>query len=367
MQSDRYSRQIILPQVGSVGQEKLKITKVLCVGAGGLGSSALLYLTAAGIGNIAISDPDRVSLSNLQRQILYQEEDIGKIKSDTAVMRLHQKNSDIFLENIPDPITQNNVLALVKKYDYILDATDNLNTKILLNDICYFLQKPLISASINQFQGQISVFCYPGGPCWRCLYPQIQEMDQPNCAQAGVLGMIPGWFGIMQAMEVVKLSLNLPNPLVGQLIYWDILQGTPQCYRLDRNPNCNLCTGNNSYAMIEKQKGNSKEIGVKSDQITVQELNERITQKQDIFILDVRSPEEYQKTNMSGYLIPLPELAQRLDELPHDKPIVIHCRLGRRSQVALELLQQAGFTNVQSLIGGIEEWQREIVEKGSLK
>ncbi len=353
----RYARQYQLPEIGIEGQKRLLQTKVLCVGAGGLGSSALQYLAASGIGLIGVCDADTVELSNLQRQILYKEVDQGKIKSTAAILRLAQLNSEINFIDIPEFITKDNVFAHVESYDYILDATDNLITKLLLNDACHFLQKPLISACVQQFQGQYGVFGYPNTPCWRCLYPDINEAFLPNCTESGVLGMIPGLFGTLQALEVVKLCLGLPQTLVGKLYFWDLLVGgIPRIVQLALNPDCPICTHGQSFAMLwGPQLLRGEEMP--SHQISVQELQALLSQNKDIFLLDVRNPDEYQSFNLGGYLLPLAELAHRVDELPQTKPIIIYCRSGHRSQVALELLKSIGFNDIFNLTGGVLAWQ----------
>ncbi|MBN9286494.1 MAG: hypothetical protein BGO43_06570 [Gammaproteobacteria bacterium 39-13] len=355
---ERYARQIVLPQIGKLGQKKLQQTSVLCIGAGGLGSSALLYLASAGIGNIAICDNDTVSLDNLQRQVLYDEQDINKKKSVIATKKLSRLNSSITIEAIPDFLTAKNA-AILSGYDYVLDASDNFATKLLLNDACHFFKKPLISASVLQFQGQLSVYCHPEGPCLRCLYGAIENMKSENCAEAGVLGMIPGWFGILQAFEIVKLCLNLPNPLIGKLCDWDLLSALPRIFEFKRDPDCLLCTGKASFATLW-QNLVIPEVSVQH-QISPIELFNRLAQNEDIFLLDVRNPDEHQAFNIGGTLIPLSELAERVSEIPTNKPIVLYCHSGYRSQVALELLQNAGFKDLFNLIGGVVAWQQSQV------
>lgn len=353
---ERYARQIILPEIAKEGQEKLQNTKVLCVGAGGLGSSALLYLAAAGIGVIGICDGDIVSRHNLQRQVLYDECHIGQNKSLVAKERLERLNSEVQVQAITHYLTAENALRLLPSYDYIIDACDNMTTKLILNDACHYLKKPLISASVLRFEGQLSVYWYPKGPCLRCLYSACEKLKGPNCAQAGVLGMVPGWFGLLQAFEVIKLRLNLSPPLIGQLWCFDFFRAMPRIYQFQTNPLCPLCTARHSFATLWPIS--CAQEAKMDHQISPVELFQRLAQKENIFLLDVRNPDEHAVFNIGGTLIPLAELPQRLGELPMHQSIVLYCRSGYRSQVALELLQAAGFKDLANLTGGVLAWQQ---------
>ncbi len=348
---ERYYPQIVLPEVGIIGQQKLKKAKVLCIGAGGLGCSALQSMVAAGIGHIGICDGDTVSLSNLQRQVLYDEENINQMKSTTAIKHLAKLNSAVELKDIPEYINANNVINIITEYDYIIDASDNFQTKLLLNDACHWLQKPLISGSVQQFRGQLSVFL-PKKPCLRCVFEDLEKAQVPNCTQSGVIGAVPGLFGLLQAFEVMKLCLDLPSSMVGNLCTWDLLRAMPRITELSVNPSCPLCTGRENFVTLWQ---NETAIGkaMTINQISVAQLIERIEANEEIFLLDVRNPEEYEAFNLGGYLLPFSELSQRIDELPRDKSIVVHCHTGPRSEMAVEFLQAAGFTDVSNLTGGI--------------
>jgi molybdopterin/thiamine biosynthesis adenylyltransferase/rhodanese-related sulfurtransferase len=351
---ERYACQIALPEVGFSGQQQLQQVAVLCVGAGGLGCSALQYLVSAGIGKVGICDGDKIDLSNLQRQVLYSEKDIHQKKSTIACQYLQRLNSQVLLQDMPAYITVNNVLSIISGYDYILDATDNFQTKLLLNDACHTLSKPLVSASVERFQGQCSVFWSPHSPCLRCLFDKVEP--RPSCAVGGVLGMLPGWFGIMQAFEIVKICLRLPN-LLGKLWYWDALGAMPRIYQLSVSPDCPLCTGRENFDNLW-QTHSLTGTSMQANQITVQALAKRIAAKEDFFLLDVRNPDEYAVFNLGGVLIPLAQLKERLAEIPRNKPIVAYCHSGYRSQVALEFLQSVGFVEVCNLTGGVVAWQQ---------
>ncbi|MFI4937786.1 MAG: ThiF family adenylyltransferase [Candidatus Berkiellales bacterium] len=352
----KYARQIILPEVGVEGQKKLQQAKVLCVGAGGLGCSALMYLAASGIGTIGIADGDIIQEHNLQRQVLYTEQDIGQLKSVVAVSRLKQLNREIEFINIPEYISFDNGFSFLADYDFIIDATDNFTIKFLLNDVCHYLHKPLISASVQQFSGYCTTFWFPHSGCLRCLFDPV-DITLPNCAQAGVMGVMPGLFGTLQALEVMKLCLDLPNQLIGKLWRWEVLQGLPKLYKFTTHSNCPLCTGQESFVTLWNQLQFNEGMGVISE-MTAAELAAKLTQQGSLFVLDVRNPDEYIAYNIGGYLIPLAELPQRLSEIPRNQPIVVHCRSGHRSQTAVQFLQQAGFENVKNLTGGILAWQK---------
>jgi adenylyltransferase/sulfurtransferase len=328
------------------------------VGAGGLGSAALYYLVGAGIGIIGICDGDKVSITNLHRQILFQESQIGHFKSTQAVTRLKSFNSHIQLIDIPYFINENNVLNILADYDYILDASDNFQTKVVLNDACHYLKKPLVTASVQGFRGQCMVFKYPG-PCWRCVYSDIPD-HLPNCQQQGVLGPVPGILGTLQALEIIKLCLNLSPSLAGKLWCWDMMRAMPRVYELSQSNRCCLCTGTKDFVNLWPQHPVSRNHIVLDSQIQPQELAQLLNARADIFLLDVRNLDEHQSFNIGGTLIPVMELQNRLSEIPSDKPIVVYCRSGHRSQIALELLNHFGFQDVKNLIGGMLAWRAEM-------
>ncbi len=353
---ERYAPQMRLPEIGQEGQQRLAKISVLCVGAGGLGCGALPYLVAAGIGRIGICDGDKVALCNLQRQVLFAEKDIGLVKSQVAQHNLSQLNSQVALNAIPEFIDAQNALALIAEYDYIVDASDNIQTKLLLNDACHFLHKPLVTASVQGFTGQCAVFWAPFSPCLRCVFPSLRETSLANCASFGVLGMVSATFGIMQAFEIIRLSLGLPHHLLGKLFTWDMLQSLQNIFKISHNPACPLCTQQENFVSLwltPKTQGFSMQL----QQISVQSLHELLEQKAPLFLLDVRNLDEYQHFNLGGHLIPLNELSQRHAEIPRDVPIVVYCHSGYRSQIALEFLHELGITQVKNLSGGVLAWQ----------
>lgn len=353
----RYGVQIRLAEIGLSGQKKLSKASVLCIGAGGLGTIALSYLARAGIGTLGICDPDRVSLDNLHRQILYQEDDVGKCKAIAAVQRLKKINSDIYIHAFDVKLTSQNALSLLSSYDYIIDATDHFNTKLLLNDACHQLQKPFITASCQQFSGQLGVFWYPFGPCLRCVFEENFYHSLPSCTQLGILGMVSGFLGLCQSMEVIKLCLGFDHSLLSKMAYWDVLRGASRVYELKTNNNCPLCTKKERFDTLWPYPILSKEVSVRTQKISAQQLSTLLSKGEDIFLLDVRNPDEHHSFNLGGVLIPLPDLLNRMNELPMDKIIIIYCHSGIRSQMALELLQSKGFQDVINLEGGVLAWK----------
>lgn len=350
----RYARQIVLPEIGTQGQKQLNDASVLCVGAGGLGSAALLYLAAAGVGRIGVVDGDKVALHNLQRQILYCEEDCKKPKSTTAISHLKELNSTLTYEHYDAYLNANNALTWVSRYDYILDCADNTETSLLLNDACHFLNKTLISASVEGFKGQLSVLRAPGA-CLRCLFPSLGSALLRTCDEIGVLGLMPGILGSMQALEALKLILGLEQSLQGMHLTFDALSLQTAIYHLVPDPDCILCTKKATFVTLWQNPKDEKTMH--PQQITGLELAELLdTQPEQIFLLDVRNEDEHAAFNIGGHLIPLAILPESLAQIPEDKPIVVYCRSGHRSQLALEFLQQRGFLNVRNLVGGVLAW-----------
>jgi len=343
---NRYSAQLKLDQIGLNGQRHLKNARVLCVGAGGLGSPLLLYLAAAGVGTIGIIDADSVELSNLQRQILYQHRQVGQQKTLVAKKQLKKLNPYIKIITYNQRINQQNAKAIITEYDILADCTDNFPSKYLLHDHCFYLNKPYVFASVSQYAGQCSVFLGQQGPCLRCLFPKQPSLMQ-DCSQTGVLGVLPGLFGIIQATEVIKLILKLGNLLVSRLLMIDILAMKFREYQITQNPDCECCVKNNFHRIKE----------MPHHTISAQELQQRLTDQQDIFLLDVRSPEEHQHYNFGGTLIPLSELPHRLAELNPNQTIVVYCHSGVRSLHAVQLLLRAQFKSVMNLEGGVVAWR----------
>ncbi len=360
----RYGRHIIMPEVGEEGQKKLKAARVLIIGAGGLGSPLALYLAAAGIGTLGIVDFDVVDMTNLQRQVLHSTENIGISKLKSAQERIKQINPFVEVKTYPVRLTSENALPIINDYDIVIDGTDNFATRYLVNDACVMLKKPNVYGSIFRFDGQVSVFDAERGPCYRCLYPSPPPPELvPNCAEGGVLGALPGIIGTLQALETMKLILGCGEPLIGRLLVFDGLQMQFQELHIKKNPDCPMCGKHRTiHSLIDYDEFcNSTTMKKKEmNEITPKELNNLMKQANDIFLLDVREPFEYQICNIGGTLIPLGTIPQHLDKLPNDKTIVVMCHHGIRSARAVEFLKDNGFQNVINLAGGIEEWSRTV-------
>ena len=361
----RYSRHLIMPEVGVDGQRKLKAARVLCVGAGGLGAPAAMYLAAAGVGTLGLVDFDAVDASNLHRQVIYDTTDVGKRKLDAARDRLKAMNPSVKVVTHELALTSKNALDVLKDYDIILDGTDNFQTRYLVNDACVLLGKPNAYGSIFRFDGQASVFEVKGGPCYRCLYPEPPPPGLvPSCAEGGVLGVLPGVIGVIQATEAIKLILGSGQPLIGRLLLYDALQMRFRELKLRRDPECPICGDHPTiHALIDYDQfcgvvptqAQPPSTGV--PEVTVEQLKAKIDKGDDFFLLDVREPNEYQICRIAGStLIPLGELAQRTGELDRNKEMIVHCKMGGRSANAVSLLQQRGFNRVSNLKGGILAW-----------
>jgi molybdopterin/thiamine biosynthesis adenylyltransferase/rhodanese-related sulfurtransferase len=372
-QVKRYSRHLIMPEVGVEGQEKLINSSVLCIGAGGLGSPLALYLAAAGVGHIGILDFDVVDFSNLQRQIIHSEKTIGELKVESAKKRLLELNSDIKVTTYNEMLTSENAMEIIKDYDIIVDGTDNFATRYLVNDSCVLLGKPNVYGSIFRFEGQVSVFDAKKGPCYRCLYPEPPPPGLvPSCAEGGVLGILPGIIGTLQAAEAVKLILEKGNPLIGRLLFLDVLEMQPREMKLRKDPACPICGENATIkALIDYEEfcGIGRgELGLEETtkrdepdedvmEINIDQFKEMLDNGNDVVVLDVREYHEYDICNIEGsVLIPLGEIADRLDELNQDDEIVVHCHNGGRSMRATQFLRDKGFKNVKNLAGGIDAW-----------
>ncbi len=374
----RYARHLILPEVGLEGQQKLKAARVLCVGTGGLGAPLALYLAAAGIGTLGLVDFDTVDASNLQRQIIHSTPDVGRLKVDSAADKLHALNPALTIVKHNTMLTSANALDIFRDYDIIADGTDNFQTRYLVNDACVLTGKPNAYGSIFRFEGQCSVFATQEGPCYRCLYPEPPPPGLvPSCAEGGVLGILPGLVGVLQATEVIKLILGIGEPLVGRLLLVDALSTKFRELKLRKNPECPVCGPNptvtelidyNQFCGVAGAQESTTEAQVKGaplptqngiEQIPVQELKRRRDAGEDPYVLDVREPWEYRIANLDGRLIPLDQLPNRAGELPRDRTIVTQCKSGARSQKAAEFLKQQGF-QVENLAGGVIAWANEI-------
>ncbi len=380
----RYSRHLILPEVGMEGQQRLKAAKVLCVGTGGLGAPLALYLAAAGVGTIGLVDFDVVDESNLQRQIIHSQSTVGRLKVDSAEIMINGLNKNTKVVKYNTMLTSANAMEILKDYDVIADGTDNFQTRYLVNDACVLLGKPNAYGSIFRFEGQASVFGLPEGPCYRCLYPEPPPPGLvPSCAEGGVLGILPGLVGVIQATETIKLILKIGEPLVGRLLLVDALGMTFRTLKLRKNPDCPVCgTHPTVTALIDYDQfcgvpspasvgplevARDKAVGEAAmvdgiPQISVEELKRKLDAKEDVFVLDVREPYEYPIANLGAPLIPVGDVERRLGELQakKDAEIVVHCRSGARSQKAAVVLKNAGFTHVSNLTGGILAWAEKI-------
>jgi len=366
----RYSRHLLIPEVGLDGQRKLKSASVLVVGAGGLGSPVALYLAAAGVGRIGLVDPDVVDLSNLQRQVIHGGSSLGVLKVESARQRMLDLNPNIQVDAYDEPFTSANAFQIASPYDLIVDCTDNFPTRYLINDLCVLTGKPNVYGAIYRFDGQASVFDARNGPCYRCLFPEPPPPGLvPTCSEGGVLGILPGTIGTLQATEAIKLLLGIGDSLVGKLLLYNAVDMSFEFVRLRKNPNCKVCGPNPSVTTLidyeafcgaALNKPPSGSVGGCWD-ISVSELAGRLRSGESLCLLDVREPHELQISQIEGArLIPLGQLAARLAELDRAEEIVVFCKTGIRSARALELLLGAGFRKIQNLQGGVNAWAREI-------
>jgi adenylyltransferase/sulfurtransferase len=366
----RYSRHLLIPEVGLDGQRKLKNSSVLVIGTGGLGSPVSLYLAAAGIGHIGLVDYDVVDFSNLQRQVIHGTSTIDRLKVESARDRMLDLNPDIHVDVYNEPFTSQNAMHIAEEYDVLIDGTDNFPTRYLTNDVSVFLGKPNVYGSIFRFDGQVSVFYAKEGPCYRCLFPEPPPPGLvPSCAEGGVLGVLPGTIGTLQATEALKLLLGIGQPLIGRLMLYNALDMSFDFVKLRKNPNCKVCGPNPEvtepidYEAFCGVPGHDHEEGAVGGgwDITASELAERLKKDNHLHLIDVREPHELEISHLEGAtLIPLGQLAQRLHELDSAEDIVLFCKAGTRSARALELLASAGFRKMKNLKGGINAWAREV-------
>ncbi len=365
----RYSRHLIMPEVGMDGQLKLKSASVLCIGAGGLGSPVAMYLGAAGVGRIGIVDFDVVDYSNLQRQVIHGTPDVGRPKLDSARDRLNAINPEVTVETHDVALSSENALALLANYDVIVDGTDNFPTRYLVNDACVILGKPNVYGSIFRFEGQASVFATKDGPCYRCLYPEPPPPGLvPSCAEGGVLGILPGVIGTIQATEAVKIIIGVGEPLINRFMIYDALRMKFRELKLRKDPECPVCGDTPTVTeLIDYEQfcgitgAVTADVSSEALDTTVKDLKTRIDGKDKVLVLDVREPQEFQICRIPGStLIPLNDLPQRLAELEGYKDMVVHCKSGVRSAKAVKLLHEAGFSDAKNLRGGILAWIDEI-------
>lgn len=364
----RYARHLAIPEFGIEGQRKLKAARVLCIGAGGLGSPITMYLAAAGIGGLGLVDPDVVEITNLQRQILFGQKDLGRKKLESARERLLDINPHLDVQVYPELFTSANAMRIAADYDVIIDGTDNFPTRYLSNDVAVWLKKPNVYGSILRFDGQVGVFApHLGAPCYRCMCPQPPPPGLvPSCAEGGVLGVLPGLIGTMQALEAIKLITGIGQPLLGKLLHVDTLSMRFRTLTLRRDPDCPVCGDTPSitepidyegFCGVSKAPMNAPDMPA----MTVQELKELRDAGDDHFLLDVREPHEQAICSIDGaFLIPLGELENRIDELPQGRRILVHCKGGVRSAKAVGKLRERGFDDVWNITGGILAWAREI-------
>ncbi len=370
----RYSRHLILPEVGVEGQQKLKAAKVLLVGTGGLGAPLGLYLAAAGVGRIGLVDFDVVDFTNLQRQIIHFTKDVGRPKIDSAAEKMQAINPNVEIFKHEVALTSENALDIIKDYDMVVDGTDNFPTRYLVNDACVLLGKPNVYGSIFRFEGQATVFAYEGGPCYRCLYPEPPPPGLvPSCAEGGVLGILPGTIGLIQATEAVKLILGIGEPLVGRLLLYDALAMRFRELKLRKNPECPICGDHRTITQLidyhqfcgvpreAPQADTKQETKVTEGEIEVTEVKAKLDRGDKFTLIDVREPHEYQIASIPGaILIPLGEIGRRLDELDPTADIVIHCKSGMRSARACGVLKANGFEHVRNMKGGILAWSDQV-------
>lgn len=366
----RYSRHLIMPEVGVEGQEKLKAAKVLLIGTGGLGSPAALYLAAAGVGTLGLVDFDVVDFSNLQRQVIHSTSSLNKPKVDSAKGRIAEINPNVRVTTFNERLTKENIMRVIRDFDIVLDGTDNFQTRYLVNDACVFTKKPFVYGSIFRFDGQATVF-YPGkGPCYRCLFAEPPPPGMvPSCAEGGVLGILPGVIGVIQATEVVKLILGKGEPLIGRLMLYDALKMSFREVKFRKNPKCPVCGENPTIKELIDYEAfcgigrgeETKPADAGVPEMTVTELKEWMDRKEKFVLVDVREPSEYAINQIPGSkLIPLGNLPERVKELDSADRIVVHCHFGGRSAKAVQFLQKMGFKKIKNLAGGIDAWSQEV-------
>ena len=368
----RYGRHLIMPEVGMTGQKKLKAAKVLMVGAGGLGSPSGLYLAASGVGEMTIIDPDIVDASNLQRQLFHDTSKIGAPKAESAKARIAEINPNVKVNAIQDFLTNANVRQLVREHDIVVDGTDNFQTRYMVNDACIFEKKLNVYGSIFRFDGQSTVFCDPNGPCYRCLYPEAPPPGMvPSCAEGGVLGILPGIIGVIQATEAIKIIIGQGEPLVGRLLLYDALKMKFRELKIRKDPSCPVCGDNPTIHELQDyeyfcgisshDESEPEEERTLTPQITTRQLQEALVAGRKLTLLDVREPQEWEITHLPGAkLIPLGDVPERVNELDSADDIVVYCHHGQRSQRAINFLKKMGFNKLQNLAGGIDSWAANV-------
>lgn len=356
----RYSRQTILPMIGTAGQMRLKNARILMIGAGGLGSSPAFYLAAAGVGTIGLVDADTVSLSNLHRQILHFTSDIGQPKVSSAYEKLREINPDINIVKHQTRLTAENAASLIANYDLVLDGTDNLPARYLINDACFIAGKNFIFGGVHQFEGQLSIFG-PGGPCYRCLFPELPPANEmPSCAEAGVIGVIPGIIGLMQANEAIKWFCKIGDSLLGRLLIFDALSVRWREIKIKKDPECPLCGTHPTIHTLEEYTWACATSETPVEEITVRELKQ-LRDRHPVHLLDVREPSEWEIARIEGAQHkPLSLLEGNFADIPKDQPVYCFCKLGGRSARAIQFLKSQGYSNLVNVKGGLQAWSEEI-------
>lgn len=361
-EKNRYSRHLLIPEIGEAGQQRLKDASVLLIGTGGLGSPAALYLAAAGVGRLGLIDPDTVDLSNLQRQLLHSDATIGMPKLESAAARLRETNPHIALDLHPVRFTPENAIPIAQDYDIILDGSDNFPTRFLANDTAFFLKKPLIYGAIHRFDGQMTVFApHLGGPCYRCLLPEIPAPGAvPSCNEAGVLGVLPGIIGSLQAMEAIKLILGIGEPPLGKILIYDALRTSFRSLKLPHDPACRLCGENPTITSVNNPETNAQTTCSTMQTITAAELKARLDSGDlNALLIDVREQDEWDIAHIpQAKLVPLQTIPTYAPNLPKETQIIIHCKAGMRSAKACEYLSSIGFENVVNVTGGMDAFQK---------
>jgi adenylyltransferase/sulfurtransferase len=357
----RYSRHLVLPEVGTAGQQRLKAASVLLVGTGGLGAPAGLYLAAAGVGRLGLVDFDEVDITNLQRQVTFGSSDVGRLKVEAARDRLGDLNPDITIDTHSAQLTRHNAIDILGQYDVIVDGTDNFATRYLINDAALMLTKPVVYGSVYRFDGQASVFGYDGGPCYRCLFPNPPPPGTvPSCADGGVLGVLPGIIGCIQATETIKIIIGAGDTLSERLLLFDALKMTFREVRISKNPDCPRCGKDAADSLGEYESLCDPAPAPQVPEISAADLKQRLDADDNVMLIDVREPHEREICNIGGLLIPLRELPNRMDALKAGTDIVVYCRTGIRSALAVKLLQDDGVERVWNLKGGIHAWADDV-------
>ncbi len=358
----RYARQTILPLIGQKGQERLKNSKILIVGAGGLGSSPAIYLTAAGVGTIGLIDADKVSLSNLHRQILHYTSDIEKPKVISAREKLEQINPEVTIKTYLERLNVNNARSIIADYDLIIDGTDNIPSRYLINDACFFEKKPFVYGGVHQFEGQVSLFG-SNGPCYRCFFSEPPPPDEmPSCAEAGVIGVIPGIIGLIQANEAIKWICQIGESLLGRLLIFDALTSRIRDIKIKKDPQCLLCGASPTIKTLDEITWQCTAVsGDSKSEVSVQELKQLRDQNPDLYLLDVREKDEWNMARIEGaHLIPMSTLEKDFKNIPEDRTVYCFCKMGGRSAKAIKFLKSQGYQKLFLVQGGITAWSKEV-------